>query len=97
MLRLKTDLKVKSRVVLKCDRHIRYNPENDGQGGIKGSCPTCYEMLEVYQTRQRLMSALREFEQRVKPFETYKSPKHVKSTESSSELDKAFEVLLPKT
>lgn len=72
MLRLTTKLSIKSRIALKCDKHIRYNPEKDGRDGIKGACARCLHLLQIYTVRQNMLNAARDFEQVSKPYETIK-------------------------
>lgn len=31
-----------------CERHPKYNPEKTGQGGIRGGCPQCESLLEIF-------------------------------------------------
>lgn len=61
-------LKVSERVRAKCDRHPRYNPEKDGRGGIKGGCSCCFALFDLYQARQTLDAAHREFLRRAAPW-----------------------------
>lgn len=32
----------------KCDKHPRYAPTTEGEGGIKSGCSTCYQLLSVW-------------------------------------------------
>jgi hypothetical protein len=58
------DIVIKTRVRMQCERHRRYNPETDGRGGIRGACPKCEQMYEVYRrfaaARLRLEEAARD-------------------------------------
>ena len=67
MLKFTYKLKVNSRVVAKCDRHPRYNPEKEGRN-IKGGCSTCYALFDLFISRQKLESAVRDFERRAVPW-----------------------------
>ncbi len=71
MLRLRTDLRVKSRLTLRCDTHPRYSPES-GAGAIRGGCKGCSEILDVYEARQRLFTAAKEYQLKSGPFEAAK-------------------------
>jgi hypothetical protein len=33
---------------LSCPRHPRYNPEREGEAGIKGGCMICSELLQLW-------------------------------------------------
>lgn len=33
----------------KCPKHPRYRPEIAGEGGIKGGCARCQELLELWE------------------------------------------------
>ena len=72
MLRLNTKVTVKSRIVLRCDKHPRYNPEKDGPGGVRGGCARCLHLNQIYNVRQNLLNAARDYEQVSKPYETIK-------------------------
>ena len=41
----KMAVRVAYRIEGRCPRHRAYNPAKDEQGGIKGECPACYELL----------------------------------------------------
>jgi len=70
MLRIKTDVKIRSKLHLKCRAHPRFNPERDGEGGIKAGCSTCAALLIAYQARQNLLAAAEEYARKSSPFET---------------------------
>ncbi len=40
------------------------NPEEHGQGGILGGCPTCFDLLDLLAARIKLDAAAREFARR---------------------------------
>lgn len=63
MLRLKTKLRVNSRVEVKCDKHPRYNPEKEGRGGIRGACTRCEHLFQIFNTWQTFQNALRDYTQ----------------------------------
>ncbi|MGA2118494.1 MAG: hypothetical protein ABSH56_27530 [Bryobacteraceae bacterium] len=43
----------------RCSRHKRYNPAIDGLGGIKGGCPRCTLMLEIWEASLRINQLIR--------------------------------------
>ena len=96
MLRLTTKLTIRSRIAIKCEKHRLYNPEKDGQGGIKGNCARCSFLYTVYNTRQAILNAARDYENLTKMDELVKPRVRKPSTETSPELNKAFATLLPK-
>ena len=44
----------------KCARHPRYNPALDGLAGIKGGCPKCHLLLEIFESHRKLVSLMRQ-------------------------------------
>jgi len=68
MLKFRYRLKVNENVAAKCPKHLRYNPEIDGQGGIRGACSTCFDIYELHQARLKLEAAAREFSRRAAPW-----------------------------
>jgi hypothetical protein len=72
LLRLKTKIKINSRVEAKCDRHIRYNPEKDGRGGIKAGCTRCEYLYAIFNTWQTFQNAMRDYQQMTAQFEKVK-------------------------
>jgi hypothetical protein len=69
----KTRLKTvaKSKLVLKCPTHARYNP-GEGRGAIKGCCPGCEAALEAYEAVCNLRQALARYSVQTERFETAK-------------------------
>ncbi len=94
MLRLKTRLNIRSRVEAKCDKHIRYNPEKDGRGGIKGACSRCEFLYAIFATQQTMLNAARDFQQMTQTFEKVQPRTVKKPVGTSVELNKAFKTLL---
>lgn len=41
-------LRIRAKWEAKCPRHPRYNPEKDGEGGIKGGCMSCRLLLQAF-------------------------------------------------
>lgn len=72
MLRLRTKLTIRSRVVAKCERHTRYNPEIDGRAGIKGECARCIFLYTIYNTQQTMLNAARDFSNMTSSYEQIK-------------------------
>ncbi len=46
----------------RCSRHKRYNPATDGRGGIKGNCPRCNLLADIWETSIRLNGLIRKFD-----------------------------------
>ena len=46
----------------RCSRHKRYNPAVDGLGGIKGACPRCTLLFEIWQASLQLNQLIRRFD-----------------------------------
>jgi hypothetical protein len=56
-------LKIRSRKFDgRCGRHKRYNPAVDGPGAIKGACPRCTLLFEIWETSIQLNRLIREFD-----------------------------------
>ena len=68
----KVTFQVVYRISGRCSRHPAYNPMKDEQGGIKGECPACYELLNAYRAYLTLREAIEKFETMVHPFITTK-------------------------
>ena len=77
MLRMKFDDSTKSRLVavsrsrlvLKCSKHTRYNPAH-GRGAIVGSCHGCEAAYEAYEAACALRQALSKYVTLTQEFET---------------------------
>ena len=48
----------------RCAKHKRYNPAVDGPGAIRGACPRCTLLLEIWDTSLRLNKLIRAFNPR---------------------------------
>lgn len=46
----------------RCSRHKRYNPAVDGPGAIKGGCPRCTLLFEIWEASLRLNKLIRKFD-----------------------------------
>ncbi len=46
----------------RCSRHKRYNPAVDGRGGIRGGCPRCNLLADIYEASLRLNLLIRRFD-----------------------------------
>jgi hypothetical protein len=44
----------------KCLRHPKFNPARDGLAAIKGGCPKCHLLLEIFETHRRLVGLMRQ-------------------------------------
>ena len=45
----------------RCGRHKRYNPAVDGLGGIRGGCPRCQLLFEIWRASLELNRLIRQF------------------------------------
>jgi len=54
-------LKIKVSFQGSCPKHRRYNPAASGEGGIKGGCPTCYGLLQIWQAYMDFREAKNSF------------------------------------
>jgi len=45
----------------KCPRHPMFDPESDGIGAIKGGCPRCQELQDIFVSHQRTLQLMRAF------------------------------------
>ena len=45
----------------RCSKHQGYDPEQDGEGGIRAGCGRCRLLLDIFQHHTRLVRAMREF------------------------------------
>ncbi|MGP8245581.1 MAG: hypothetical protein ACLQVN_13810 [Bryobacteraceae bacterium] len=46
----------------RCARHKRYNPAIDGLGGVKGGCPRCTLMFEIWEASLRINRLIRRWD-----------------------------------
>jgi hypothetical protein len=46
----------------RCGRHKRYNPAVDGRGAIKGGCPRCELLFEIWEASLKLNQLIRRFD-----------------------------------
>ncbi len=46
----------------RCSKHKRYNPAVDGVGGIRGGCPRCGLLFEIWETSLALNRLIRKFD-----------------------------------
>ena len=46
----------------RCSRHKRYNPAVDGRGGIRGNCPRCVLLHEIWEVSLNLNRLIRNFD-----------------------------------
>jgi hypothetical protein len=85
MLKFTHKLKVNSRVVAKCSRHPRYNPEKQGRGAIVGGCSGCFALFDLMQSRNQLDAAVREFERLAAPWYPPRKPRPEPKTGNTPE------------
>jgi hypothetical protein len=56
-------LKIRSRKFNgRCAKHKRYNPAVDGSGAIRGACPRCRLLFEIWEASLRLNKLIRTFD-----------------------------------
>ncbi len=48
----------------RCARHKRFNPAVDGRGGIKGNCPRCSLLMDIWETALQLNGLIRRYDPR---------------------------------
>ena len=65
MLRLKTNLRFRRSVHVKCPRHTHYNPEREGAGAIRRGCCYCVAIYELYASKLGLERSLQALEQQI--------------------------------
>jgi hypothetical protein len=46
----------------RCSKHKRYNPAVDGLGGIRGGCPRCGLLFEIWEASLQLNKLIRKFD-----------------------------------
>ncbi len=46
----------------RCSKHKRYNPAVDGVGAIRGGCPRCSLLFEIWETSLALNRLIRKFD-----------------------------------
>jgi len=46
----------------RCGRHKRYNPTVDGRGGVKGGCPRCSLLADIWEASLKLNQLIRKFD-----------------------------------
>jgi hypothetical protein len=46
----------------RCAKHKRYNPAVDGRGAIRGNCPRCNLLAEIFETAVKLNGLIRKFD-----------------------------------
>lgn len=54
----------------RCARHKRFNPAIDGRGGIKGACPRCTLLADIWETALKLNGLIRRFDPNFDDLET---------------------------
>jgi hypothetical protein len=70
-----TALKIRSRKFEgRCSRHKRYNPAVDGQGGIRGACPRCSLLFDIWQASLKLNQLIRRFDPNLDDLERPRPP-----------------------
>jgi hypothetical protein len=44
----------------RCARHPRYNPAIDGEAAIRGGCPKCHLLLDIFRAHRQLVSLMQQ-------------------------------------
>ena len=44
----------------KCARHPRYNPALDGEAAIRGACPKCHILFDIFRAHRHLISLMQQ-------------------------------------
>jgi hypothetical protein len=69
-------LKIRSRKFEgRCSRHKRYNPAVDGQGGIRGGCPRCNLLFDIWEASLKLNQLIRRFDPNLDDLQPLAQPK----------------------
>jgi hypothetical protein len=59
----------------RCSRHKRYNPAVEGQGGIRGGCPRCNLLFDIWQASLKLNQLIRRFDPNLDDLQPLAPPK----------------------
>ena len=46
----------------RCAKHKRYNPAVDGRGAIRGGCPRCNLLFDIWEASLKLNQLIRKFD-----------------------------------
>jgi hypothetical protein len=46
----------------RCAKHKRFNPAVDGRGGIRGGCPRCGLLADIWEASLKLNGLIRKFD-----------------------------------
>jgi hypothetical protein len=56
-------VKIRSRKFdARCGKHKRYNPAVDGRAGIRGGCPRCNLLCDIWESALKLNQLIRRFD-----------------------------------
>ncbi len=61
----------------RCGRHKRYNPAVDGAAAIKGGCPRCQLLFEIWETSLKLNQLIRRFDPNHDDLERPREPERI--------------------
>lgn len=42
----------------RCPKHPKYNPEKDGEAGLKGGCDKCFALLDAHMASKKFLAVL---------------------------------------
>jgi hypothetical protein len=69
-------LKIRSRKFNgRCAKHKRFSPATDGRGAIRGACPRCHLLFDIWETSLKLNQLIRKFDPSHDDLERPKRPK----------------------
>ena len=68
-------MKIRSRKFSgRCAKHKRFNPATDGRGVIRGACPRCHLLFDIWETSLKLNQLIRRFDPSHDDLERPKEP-----------------------
>ena len=59
----------------RCAKHKRFNPAIDGRGAIRGACPRCHLLFDIWETSLKLNQLIRKFDPAHDDLRRPKAPK----------------------
>ena len=59
----------------RCAKHKRFNPATDGRGAIRGACPRCHLLYDIWEASLKLNQLIRRFDPSHDDLERPKPPK----------------------
>ena len=59
----------------RCAKHKRFSPATDGRGAIRGACPRCHLLFDIWEASLKLNQLIRRFDPSHDDLERPKPPK----------------------